>query len=647
MLLDYHLTIELENGSKESVSLYDDPDECAVPLEIAPGVYANLVSKKSKDSTSIAVLMKNGKYYSLGRKGTALPSYARAMTDQTVITFDEKLAKMLEIPGSDYTETFQNSAISFEDLQSIDISKASTTARMLNNAKIIGDGDKLELYFGHRIKDVTDMLKGIQCNKPIYLYNLKPSLAVNIGLDKSRFTMNNLSLYHESEAQANSTLAADLLSVSLFAIQKPIEKTLKLPENFYPESLNNAFRNQDCTYVDTSNWDGSIVSDLTSAFEYCQNLKSIDLSFLNPDKSENEYIDSLDYAFSDCPELEAISGTKDVHIHSSSLDYLFQNDSSLIQINPLDVDNGQLKTMNGTFQNCSSLKELPLDIRKLSSIESMNYCFAGCKELNISAEETLFLQKLISVRGMFQNTDASLAQAAEHICSGKIKDAARMFENTTTGSTLFDLSSLNFDEQADCSAMFQQSQVKDILLSKLSSQAKADHMFTGSTVENIGSILPDSDYIVSDCNNLNAVVFHKEENPLALAGLSEKQYMAIRESYDGLCLQNVVYASALSDSLEFALERTYSFIAERSGYLVFATGNNPIELAISRNGLSIFNETGANKIWHNIGIQQGDLIQIKADKNSSYQYSLLSEPQMGDSATDTWLDIEYNVIKNI
>ena len=161
-------------------------------------------------------------------------------------------------------------------------------------------------------------------------------------------------------------------------------KKIKLLGGSGVVSFNLLFANSSLTSIDLSDFYFDSMSDMSSAFSDCIDLKEI--IFRNPNFSK---LKLLSEAFINCNSLESdidfsncdFSNLEEMHL-------CFCNCSSLRRINLSNINAFKLKTIHTCFSGCSRLEELNLSNFRADNLSSIKYLFGNCsslKHLNLSS----------------------------------------------------------------------------------------------------------------------------------------------------------------------------------------------------------------------------------------------------------------------
>ena len=125
--------------------------------------------------------------------------------------------------------------------------------------------------------------------------------------------------------------------------------------------------------IDLSNFDTSSVIDMSCMFSGCNSLKSIDLS--NFDTSSVIYMNGI---FSYCISLETIDLSNFDTSSVIDMGYMFSNCSSLKSIDILHFNTKAVLYMGSIFFGCSLLTSINLTNFDTSSVSNMEFMFYGC-----------------------------------------------------------------------------------------------------------------------------------------------------------------------------------------------------------------------------------------------------------------------------
>ncbi len=117
-------------------------------------------------------------------------------------------------------------------------------------------------------------------------------------------------------------------------------------------------------------------TDLTSLFEGCSSLESIDMSQCNLSKVRN-----LDKLFKNCSSLITVNLNKVNTERVTSMSQMFYGCTNLTNINLNDFNTSVVRDMSYMFMNCSKLMNINFSSFNTKWVSNMNRMFAGCNSL--------------------------------------------------------------------------------------------------------------------------------------------------------------------------------------------------------------------------------------------------------------------------
>ena len=165
------------------------------------------------------------------------------------------------------------------------------------------------------------------------------------------------------------------------------------------------------------------VTNCSNMFEFCRNIKEIDLSNFNT----SDVVD-MSYMFKDCDSLEKLDlsylSTKNV----SNMDYMFYNCNKLSSIDLSTFNTKKVFSMENMFSKCNNLKNLNLSSFNTENVINMKNIFSYCSqltELNLKSFET---DNVTDMTGMFLNCDKLKEIKLSHsFTTDKVKSMKQMF----------------------------------------------------------------------------------------------------------------------------------------------------------------------------------------------------------------------------
>ena len=176
------------------------------------------------------------------------------------------------------------------------------------------------------------------------------------------------------------------------------------------------------TEINLSNFNTSLVKEMTSMFHNCRSLTSLVLS--NFDTSQ---VIKMNYMFVGC--------------------------SSLISLDLSNFNTSQVIAMNYMFCNCSSLTSLDLSNFNTSQVTSMDYMFDGCLSLTSLDLSNFNTSQVINMEKMFQYCSLLTSLDLSNFNTSKVTSMSYMFYNCSSLISL-DLSKFNTSQVSCFQYMF-------------------------------------------------------------------------------------------------------------------------------------------------------------------------------------------------
>ena len=225
------------------------------------------------------------------------------------------------------------------------------------------------------------------------------------------------------------------------------------------------------TSLDLSNFDTSMVTDMSYMFNDMSSLTSLDLS--NFDTSKVVYMDGM---FNDMSSLTSFSNfdTSDAAYmrnmfrgmssltslkvsHSSrfftKMDGIFAGMSSLTSLDLSDFDTSSATNMTFMFYGMSSLTSLDLSNFDTSRVEYMDGMFYGMSSLTSLDLSNFDTSRVEDMTGMFRDMSSLTSLNLSNFDTSRVKDMRMMFYEVHSLTSL-NLSSFNTSNVEDMYAMF-------------------------------------------------------------------------------------------------------------------------------------------------------------------------------------------------
>ena len=139
------------------------------------------------------------------------------------------------------------------------------------------------------------------------------------------------------------------------------------------------------------------VTDMSSMFEGCHRLSSLDLSKFNTANVTN-----MSSMFTDCHRLSSLDLSNFNTAKVMNMSYMFCYCQNLSKLDVSNFNTEKLLTMYGMFQNCKNLTSLDLSNFNTKSVKEMAQMFYGCSTLqNIYVSENFVTGQVYAGYSMF------------------------------------------------------------------------------------------------------------------------------------------------------------------------------------------------------------------------------------------------------
>ena len=249
--------------------------------------------------------------------------------------------------------------------------------------------------------------------------------ATNTKLTFKKITSNNL----ESIDLSRLVIVNDEPMVKdMYDIETTNIKNIVFDESFKtyaPTSLEHFFAG--CSTLETISGleylNTEKVTDMSSMFDGCQKLSSLDLSKFNTEKVT--YMSSM---FEDCQELSSLDlsnfNTKEVKQMKS----MFLGCSALTSLDLSNFNTANVMDMGNMFLNCSVLSSLTLSNFNTEKVESMGNLFEGCSALSSLDLSNFNTKKVRYMASMFRACSAlTTIYVSDNFKTGQVTNSTGMF----------------------------------------------------------------------------------------------------------------------------------------------------------------------------------------------------------------------------
>ena len=251
-----------------------------------------------------------------------------------------------------------------------------------------------------------------------FIYDLKTATSISDNNYIAEYNAKNTTLTFKKVIDANiSDIGNNCVIVEKYnnvgeickALGNVAIKNIVFEESFKtyaPTSLKEFFYN--CTsletisgleYLNTAN-----ITDMSSMFQDCYNLKSLDLT-----KFDTKNVSNMYFMFNNCPNLTSLDLT--------------------------DFNTKNVKDMNGMFCDCSNLTSLDITNFNTAKVTNMGNMFLGCSNLTSLDLTNFNTAKVTDMHGMFKGCSALTSLDLTNFNTAEVRDMNRMFNMLDESST--------------------------------------------------------------------------------------------------------------------------------------------------------------------------------------------------------------------
>ena len=204
----------------------------------------------------------------------------------------------------------------------------------------------------------------------------------------------------------------------------------------------------DLKELNLSSFNTSAVTDMSSMFYSCSGLRALNLSSFNTSDVTN-----MSHIFFGCSGLKALNLSRFNTSKVTNMHSMFAGCSGLTELNLSSFNTSAVTNMFSMFSGCSGLKELNLSSFNTSAVTSMGSMFSGCsglKALNLSSFNT---SAVTDMKYMFYRCSGLKELNLSSFNTSAVMDMSFMF-NTCSSLTELNLSSFNTSEVTKMGSMF-------------------------------------------------------------------------------------------------------------------------------------------------------------------------------------------------
>ena len=184
---------------------------------------------------------------------------------------------------------------------------------------------------------------------------------------------------------------------------------------------------QKLSSLDLSKFNTEKVTDMRDMFAGCQKLSSLDLSKFNTEKVTN-----MSGMFNGCQKLSSLDLSKFNTKEVKHMNSMFESCSALSSLDLSNFNTANVESMGNMFFNCSALSSLTLSNFNTANVEFMDNMFNGCSVLTSLDLSNFNTKEVRYMYSMFQACSAlTTIYASDEFVTTKVEIGSDMFSGCT------------------------------------------------------------------------------------------------------------------------------------------------------------------------------------------------------------------------
>ena len=243
------------------------------------------------------------------------------------------------------------------------------------------------------------------------------------------------------------------------------------------------------------------VTDMSSMFDGCQKLSSLDLSKFNTEKVTN-----MSGMFYGCQKLSSLDLSKFNTEKVTDMRGMFEDCQELSSLDLSKFNTKEVKYMRSMFYGCQKLSSLDLSKFNTEKVTDMRDMFWGCSALTSLDLSNFNTEKVESMMGMFFSCSALTSLDLSNFNTKKVRNMNSMFSACSALTTIYASDKFVTTEVENGSYMFYDS--KNL---KGYSDSKTDHTFANCDTD--GYFTPGCAYAEYDLSSETLTFRYKGVKP--------------------------------------------------------------------------------------------------------------------------------------
>ena len=331
------------------------------------------------------------------------------------------------------------------------------------------------------VRDLNDMKKDIRCNMLVALVALFITLLAmpTVTQAQEAYAVENdttLTFYYDMQkATRRGTVYGDLCAHAWSG--SPNAKNSKITKVIFDDSFKGYYPTTTSKWFyccsslkeieGIKNLNTDSVTDMSSMFEFCESLTSLDVSSFNTAKVTDMYrmfnfcarLTSLDLSsfntanvtnmrnmFSNCDWFTSLDVSSFNTAKVTDMSYMFMCCRWLTSLDLSSFNTAKVTDMSSMFEFCESLTSLGVSSFSTANVTSMNHMFSNCQSLTSLDVSSFNTAKVTSMSGMFQScSDLTTVYCDKDWQGDVVQDSKDMFADCSKlkGAAVYDNSKVD------------------------------------------------------------------------------------------------------------------------------------------------------------------------------------------------------------
>ena len=361
------------------------------------------------------------------------------------------------------------------------------------------------------VRDLNDMKKDIRCNMLVALVALFITLLAmpTVTQAQEAYAVENdttLTFYYDMQkATRRGTVYGDLCAHAWSG--SPNAKNSKITKVIFDDSFKGYYPTTTSKWFyccsslkeieGIKNLNTDSVTDMSSMFEFCESLTSLNLSSFNTAK-----VTDMSSMFEFCESLTSLDVSSFNTAKVTDMYRMFNFCARLTSLDLSSFNTANVTNMRNMFSNCDWFTSLDVSSFNTAKVTDMSYMFMCCRWLTSLDLSSFNTAKVTDMSSMFEFCESLTSLGVSSFSTANVTSMNHMFSNCQSLTSL-DVSSFNTAKVTSMSGMF---------------QSCSDLTTVYCDKDWQGDVVQDSKDMFADCSKLKgAAVYDNSKVDVAMA----------------------------------------------------------------------------------------------------------------------------------